>query len=235
MTFTFEVSDEIFSKFPDYIVGCVFAHGIDANVERLEIERVLADAVLRSRVSYEQVDLKTLPQFAAWREAFSRAGWSASRFPSSVEALHRRVQRGNDPPSINPAVDLANSAALLYSVPIGTHDIDSLGGHPLTVRTARETDTFIDMNGEPDPPSSGEIVYAAGDAVRTRRWVWRQSRSALVGPGATNVFFPIDGFESSTLDAVEGALNFLARAAGDHLRANVTTDIVNAARPRFSG
>lgn len=231
----FEVAPEVFERFPDYVVGCVLARGIRNDADYPAIRRLLADGAARSRVSYEGVDLKTLPQFAAWREAFSRAGWSASRFPASVEALHRRVQRGGDPPSINPAVDLANSAVLFYSVPIGTHDVQSLGGEALVVRPARQDDEFIDMSGEPDPAPPGEIVYAAGSLIRTRRWVWRQSRDALVGPEATDIFFPIDGFAEQTLEAVEAARNFLATTCEEQLGAAVTTAMVSAAQPAFTG
>src|SRR5690606_1739923 len=113
--FRFEVATEVFERFPDYVVACVLARGIDSANAKAAVQQLLSDATARSRISYEGVDLKSLPQFAAWRDAFSRAGWSASRFPASVEALHRRVQRGSDPPSINPAVDLSNSAVLFYS------------------------------------------------------------------------------------------------------------------------
>lgn len=233
--FRFEVTTEVFERFPDYVVACVLARGIDNANANAAVQQLLSDAAARSRISYEGVDLKSLPQFAAWRDAFSRAGWSASRFPASVEALHRRVQRGSDPPSINPAVDLSNSAVLFYSVPIGTHDIRSLGGEALVVRPARDGDQFFDMSGEPDPPAPGEIVYAAGSVVRTRRWVWRQSRDALVGPDATDVFFPIDGFADQTLEAVEAACNFLAQSCTHYLGAEVTTGTVSAAQPAFTG
>jgi DNA/RNA-binding domain of Phe-tRNA-synthetase-like protein len=233
-SFTFEVAPEVFERFPGYIVGCVVARGLQTSAGVEPIGRLLADAVARSRISYDNVDLKSLKPFEVWREAISRAGWSASRFPASVEALHRRVQRGNDLPSINPVVDLANSAVLFYSVPIGTHDIASLAGEALVVRLATDQDRFIDMSGDADPPSPGEIVYVAGNDVRTRRWVWRQSRDALVGATASDVFFPVDGFASDTLDGVEAASSFLEQICSEQFGAAVSRGMVSAGNPGFT-
>ncbi len=231
--FEFQVADKIFDAFPDYLVGCVVARGVDDSVCQEDPQKWLDDACLRSRASYRDIDLKSIEQFAVWREAFSRAGWSASRYPASVEALHKRVQRGQKIQSINTVVDLANAAVLFYTVPIGAHDIASVGPQPLIVRPATGIDNFVDMSGHSDPPEQGEIVYAAGADVRTRRWVWRQSRSALLGPDARDIFFPIDGF-SSTAGAVNAASNYIDRMCREHLGATTEVFVVNSANRSFS-
>jgi DNA/RNA-binding domain of Phe-tRNA-synthetase-like protein len=226
--FNFHVSDEVFEQFPDYIVGCVFARNLQAPDSDERIRDLLADAEFRARATYAGQDLKTLEPFAAWRDAFSFAGWSPSRFPASVEALHRRVQRGDTLPRINPAVDLANAAVLFYSVPIGTHDGANAEGE-LAVRHARPGDAFQAHDGSVESPDDGEIVYACESDVRTRRWVWRQSRSALLTPTATEVFYPIDGFEQRTLSGVEAAMNFLRELCEELFGADVQCGVVSAA------
>lgn len=228
----FRVSPAIFEQFPTYVVGCVAAIGI-AGVDRRDIEDLLESAEVRARARYDGIDLKTEESFAAWRDAFSSAGWSPSRFPSSVEALNKRVQRGDNVPRINPAVDLANATALYYSVPVGTHDIDTFAGCSLDVRWASESDRFVDMTGEVESGIAGEIVYAVGNDIRTRRWVWRQGRNGLVQPEASSVFFPIDGFTDRTLDAIEAAVNFLGETCRTALGAVVTQGFVTAGAAEF--
>ncbi|CAN5770200.1 phenylalanine--tRNA ligase beta subunit-related protein [soil metagenome] len=228
----FRVSPAIFEQFPTYVVGCVAATGI-AGVDQQHVEDLLGSAEVRARARYEGIDLKTEESFAAWRDAFSSAGWSPSRFPSSVEALNKRVQRGDNVPRINPAVDLANATALYYSVPVGTHDIDTFGDCSLNVRWAAEEDRFIDMNGDVESGIAGEIGYTVGSDIRTRRWVWRQGRNGLVQPEASNVFFPIDGFADRDLDSVEAAVNFLAETCRTALGAEVTQGLVSADAPEF--
>jgi DNA/RNA-binding domain of Phe-tRNA-synthetase-like protein len=90
------------------------------------------------------------------------------------------------------------------------------------------------MGGDSDPPAAGEIVYAAGSEIRTRRWVWRQSRSALVSADAENIFFPVDGFADRTLDGVEAATNFIAQYCRDSFGAMVSSGLVDAENRSFT-
>ena len=230
----FRVAPEVFAAFPNYFVACVVARGIDRTPTSARFEELVLGSGERARATYEGLDLKDEPPFAAWRKAFSQAGWSPSRFPASVEAIHKRVQRGADLPRINTPVDLANSAALYYAVPVGTHDIASFAGQPLEVRYARGADRFNAMGGEEERPDAGEIVYAVGSDIRTRRWVWRQGRSGLVSADALDIFFPIDGFADETFDAVVAAQNYLAEVCAADLSAHVETAIVDAGCPELT-
>ena len=230
----FRVDRRVFEQYPNYMVACVAALGVHPDASPGRLDEYIENAEVRARATYDGVDLKTRAPFAAWRAAFSAAGWSASRFPASVEALHRRIQRGRELPRINGIVDLANSAVLYYAVPVGTHDIGGFRDLHLEVRYARDSDSFVGMSGSNDPPAEGEIVYAVGSDIRTRRWVWRQGKTGLVSSAATDVFFPIDGFSDQTYDAVVAAQNYLAIAAGEELGARVLTAVVTRECPEFS-
>ena len=90
------------------------------------------------------------------------------------------------------------------------------------------------MDGSDDAPVAPEIVYAAGKDIRTRRWVWRQSQTALVSNLASNIFYPIDGFDPDTYHAVCAAMNFIAETCRSHLSENVEIGLVTAQYPEFS-
>lgn len=234
MSVIFEVAASVFERAPEYVVGCVHARGIDNTRRYPEIDRLLDDAEEHALVTFAGMDLKQLPQVAVWRDHFSAQGWSPSRYPASVEALLKRVARGDRLPRINPLVDLANAAVLLYNVPIGTHDVVTFDGAPLSVRLATSHDRFVPMGADaPETPDADEIVYAVRDQVRTRRWVWRQSAAALVGPHATEIFFPIDGFVPATSSAVEAAASFIAAACREQFNAHVTEGMVDASHPTY--
>jgi DNA/RNA-binding domain of Phe-tRNA-synthetase-like protein len=203
------VSPDVFDRFPSYIVGWVTATVSSDSLDTDAIENLLRESEARVRLLYADKDLKEETAIAGWRRAFSSLGWSASRFPSSVEALVKRVAKGASLPLINPLVNLANAAALTYLVPVGCHDVDR--SPALRVRFAETTDQFLPMGGDDaEHPESGEIVYASLDHVRTRRWVWRQSRDALVDADTTNVVIPVDGFSDTTVARVDAATNFIA-------------------------
>ena len=62
-------------------------------------------------------------------------------------------------------------------------------------------------------PEPGEIIFAEGSAVLTRRWVWRQSNHTLTEMGTRFIEFNLDGLPP--VDETE------IRRAGDDL-----TDLV---------
>ncbi len=229
----FSVSTDVFERFPDYIVGWVIARNV-RNVRAVDaIVTHLSEAEDRARLLHAGKDLKEDLGIAVWRSAFSTLGWSASKYPASVESILKRVSRGESLPRINPAVDVANAAALLYLVPVGCHDLDTAGN--LQVRLTLPGDCYLPMgDAAPEPPQPGEIVYASGTRVRTRRWVWRQSRDALVGSDATTLLFPVDGFSNVTGSRVEAATEFLAGMCRAHLSDEVAMGYISRDSPATS-
>ncbi len=231
----FMVSESVFSQRPDYVVGCVLAREIDNERANGTTTTLLADAITRAQLTYGSRDLKDVPELAAWRRAFSQQGWSGSRYPSSAEAIIKRVARGKGMPSISPIVDIANASVLFYGVPVGTHDIDLCQNGPLTVRLANEEDRFRPMGAdEAEPVPPGEIVYVCGNDVRTRRWVWRQSQSALVQPESRNIFIPVDGFRDLTEISVSAATEFIAETCREAFGSTVTTGLVTKEHNQFN-
>lgn len=224
-SWTFSVADGVFERFPDYVVGWVTARFEPETADIAAIEQTLRVAEVRANSNLAGKDLKENPAIGVWRSAFSTLGWSASKYPSSTEALAKRAARGMPLPAIHPAVDLVNAVSLTYLAPIGCHNVSSIPG--LTVRPSTDGDTFLPMGeGEAETPPDGELVYVSGSDVRTRRWVWRQSRLALVGADASWIFCPVDGFADTTLANVEGAVGALSTLMRDMLGATVESGMV---------
>jgi DNA/RNA-binding domain of Phe-tRNA-synthetase-like protein len=157
------------------------------------------------RARKTDVNLKEDPEILPYREAFYALGMNPNKFMCSIEALGKRVQKGNILPEINPIVDLGNAFSLKYSLPMGAHDIGKLDGD-LEVRFSTEEDTFLPM-GETgtEKPGEGELVYVSGHTVKTRRWIWRQSDDGKITEDTKDVFFPIDGFIGKNDDRIMAA------------------------------
>lgn len=201
----FRVDQSVFDLFPNARFSVVIARGLRNDVENSDVEQLLDEAVKQVRSEFSDADPKSHPNIAVWREAFSARGWTPSKYLSSIEALVRRIAKGGDMPHINGAVDLANCVSLKMLVPIGAHDLDT-APQGIEVRLATPDDRFLPMgDAPPETPDDGEIVYVHDNDVRTRRWVWRQSRTGLLSQHATNVLFPIDGFAPRTDAAVRQA------------------------------
>jgi DNA/RNA-binding domain of Phe-tRNA-synthetase-like protein len=202
----FSIAPEVFERFPDAFIGVVAAADVPNDAPAAGAAAELRAATAEARERLAGVDLSTHPFIARWRAAFKSVGLSPSKYRSSVEALLTRVLKGNDVPTLSPAVNLANAVSLRYMLPVGAHDADRLAGD-LAVRLARAGEPFTPIGGsERDDAEEGEIVYADAAEVRTRRWVWRQGDKAKVTAATRTIFFPIDGWlelsEAETREAV---------------------------------
>jgi len=209
----FRVDPQVFDLFPNARFAAVVVRDAHNEARNARIDELLVEAEARVRDRFAGADPKTHPNIAAWREAFGSRGWTPSKYLSSIEALVRRVAKGGEVPRINAAVDLANSVSLTYLVPIGAHDLDT-APHGIEVRLSNMDDYFRPMGDATDEePDEGEIVYVHHHDVRTRRWVWRQSRTGLIVTSTSNLLFPIDGFAPVTDVAVREAAARLAELA----------------------
>lgn len=74
----------------------------------------------------------------------------------------------------------------------------------IKMRLAEPGDTFEALGSDKvETPDEGEVVYAVGHEVRTRRWTWRQSKFGMITPQTKTVFFPIDGFSDFNKETVD--------------------------------
>ncbi len=229
----FAVAPEVFALTPRPCFGVVVAKSVQAAAAGAERQAadLLREEALSFAAAHEGEDVREHPHIAVWREVFRAVGVNPSRYPSSVEALARRVQKRPELASINPVVDLVNALSLRYVLSMGAHDLDTLDGD-IELRPARPDDRFVPLGGgAPERPDPGELVYATGSAVRTRKWTWRQGEVAKVTRASRRLFFPIDAFEGVTDAAAVAARDDLARSLERLFGAQVEVAWVDSDHP----
>lgn len=206
----FIIHGSVFEVLPEACFGVVVAYNLDNRPARPPANHLLEQSVSAARQKFNGASLKEHPGLLCYREAFKKLGINPNKFPSSVEALSARVAKGGNLPDINGAVNLVNAISLKYTLPMGAHDLDSVQGD-LEVRFSRPGDRFTPFGQDsPEDVAEGELVYADGREVRTRRWIWRQSDRGKVTEASRNIFFPIDGFTGCNREAVLAARDELA-------------------------
>ncbi|HKL11083.1 MAG TPA: phenylalanine--tRNA ligase beta subunit-related protein [Clostridia bacterium] len=207
----FIVEDKIFDTLPDLYFGVVIARGIDNTALEDNLLAGFVDSQKKAEERFAKVDLKKDPSIMPYREAFQTLGINPNKFRCSIEALIKRIAKGGRIPTINTMVDLVNTISLNNVLPMGCHDIDAFDSD-IWVRYAKEGDVFVPFGSEEnDPPDVGEVVYASGNRIKTRRWIWRQSEIGKAVEETKNFFMPIDGFKSQNGEAVNKAANELAK------------------------
>lgn len=186
------IDKEIFTKFPDAAIGCLIA-GIeirdsDPYVENVKktLERKMNDIGISADTMMNHSDIGN------WRGVFGSMGVKPSKYKSSLEALLRRLFKG-EMWNVSNVVDLYNCVSVLNLLPMGAHDLSKLKGG-LTLRFGREGETFPLLGGgesviDVDPR---HVVYA--DEEKLTCWLWnhRDSREATVSDGTKRAIFMID-------------------------------------------
>jgi DNA/RNA-binding domain of Phe-tRNA-synthetase-like protein len=225
----YRVDPQLFQKYPGYVRGLVVVRrtvNIESPID--EVLRMLRGAqdTVRQRTDLEPPAAH--PHIAAWREAYRAFGAKPSEYPSSIEALVKRVRRGDAStspnaglPYINTLAAICNSVSLRYLVPIGGHAIDVMSpAGALGLGFARGDEEFTPFGGAPhsgrsEHPEPGEVIFTYNTAtVLCRRWTWRQSEFSKLQRATNAVVINVDGLPPVTRAAVELISNDLAALAG---------------------
>jgi DNA/RNA-binding domain of Phe-tRNA-synthetase-like protein len=203
----YHVDPQLFRKYPGYVRGLVIVQrAINITSPIDEVDRLLqgAQKAIRQRADLETVAAH--PNIAAWREAYRAFGAKPTEFPSSIEALVKRVRRGDDVPYINTLAAICNSVSLRYLTPIGGHAIDALSPDgTLGLGFALGDEDFTPFGGGPiEHPNPGEVIFTDNTStVLCRRWTWRQSEFSKLQHTSTAVEINIDGLPPVTRADVE--------------------------------
>jgi DNA/RNA-binding domain of Phe-tRNA-synthetase-like protein len=202
---TYSITDEVFARFPGYCRGVVIVHNVKNGTSPAKLVQMLRveEAAARGRLNAETLTAE--PRLASWREAFRQLGYKPGDFRPSIEALLRRVLRGQELPSINALVDIGNIVSLRHLLPVGGHATDVLT-RDIALRPASGSEEFVPFGSvQTEHPLVGEFIFVEGNTVLTRRWIWRQANHTLTLPQTTAIEFNIDGLPPVTVPDVEAA------------------------------
>ena len=155
----FIVEEEFKEVFPDYKLGVVVCKNIDNHVRDENMYRTLLDDAKKESLKFiEDENFSSNEVIRIWRDAYSRFKTKKGA-RSSIEALLKRVSKGNDIGTINPLVDIYNSISLKYGLPCGGEDIDKFEGN-IRLTKALGNEEFVTYGSDIcEPPYEGEIIY----------------------------------------------------------------------------
>jgi len=186
------VDDAVLALRPDYRALLITVTGVRGGPsdETSDAALLRAEESVRARLKGEPPE--SLPEIAAWREAFLGFGVKPRTARSSVEALVRRIDAGL--PRIDRLTDLYNAVSVEHLLPIGGENLARYVGPPRLVRAAGDEPFDTMADGEPvtvaaDP---GEVVWRDDAGVTCRRWNWRQCVRTRLDPSTEDVLFILD-------------------------------------------
>ena len=228
----FIIKDDFWDLFPKAEIGVILAHGVDNCLEGEEealdeIKGLLAEANIEAKKYLVEEVFSENMVVALWREAY-RKFKTKKGVRCSIEALLKRVEKGNEVSTINPLVDIYNAVSLTYGIPCGGEDLDQFVGD-LVLGLAQGGESFMALGDvEEDPALPGEIIYQDDIGAVCRCWNWRDGQRTMLTPDTTNAFLIIESVDPMRSNEYRGAMELLAYWVKKYLANDVSCTYLSA-------
>ena len=215
----FIVEEKFKQVFPDYKLAVVICKNIDNHLEDENICRKLLDDAQKQSLKFiENENFSTNEVIQIWRDAYSKFKTKKGA-RSSIEALLKRVSKGNDIGTINPLVDIYNSISLKYGLPCGGEDIDKFASN-IRLTKADGNENFITYgNDVSEPPYEGEIIYKDDEGAICRCFNYRECVRTCLSNDTTKAFMIIETVDPKSKDRLTQAIEELSELIKQHLKA----------------
>ena len=217
--------------FPESKIGILVCNGIDNHIkEEDKYADFLKECEQLAQQHIENPEFTSNPIIRTWRDAFYKFKTKKGA-RCSIEALLKRVAKGNHIGTIIPLVDIYNGISLKYGVPIGGEDIDKFDGdNRLTVAEGGEE--FITYGSDKsEPPYPGEVVYKDNAGAICRCFNWRESVRTMLTEDTTNAFMIIETVAGERDDVMDQALEELKAMIESELGGICTKYVASAENP----
>ena len=228
----FIVEDDFWRIFPEASIAVLTVKNVQEaavldEVTAGEIKTLLEDANESAKRFLTNETISENEVVKAWREAYSK-------FPTkkgarcSLEALLKRVLKGNPVGSIAPTVDITNAISLKHAFPIGAENMDAFCGDLRLGLMQGGEDFWPISSDKPEPPLPGEIAYYDDEGVICRCWNWRDGKRTEVNDDTTKEFIAMECVEPERVGELKEALEELAELLSKYVGAEVINkQIVN--------
>ncbi len=229
----FIIGEDLMEIFPEVEIGILVCNGVNNKVvDENKYADYLANAQVEAQKHIAEDEFTANPVIRTWRDAFYKFKTKKGA-RCSIEALLKRVSKGNDIGCINPLVDLYNGISLKYGVPVGGEDIDKFVGD-VQLTLAKGGEEFITYGSdESDPPSEGEVVYKDDQGAICRCFNWREGIRTMLTEETTNAFMIIETIDGTSSENLNAALDEMKALIEKELGATVTKHIVNKENPEM--
>ncbi len=231
----FVIEDPIFEIFPQVRIGILVCRGIDNHVKDEAAYEAEYGAYLREA---EKAALKYVsdPEFTAnpvirtWRDAFYKFRTKKGA-RCSIEAMLKRVSRGDHIGNINPLVDIYNVISLKYGLPVGGEDMDKFDGD-IRLTIADGSEDFVTLGSDrSEPPYPGEVIYKDSAGAICRCFNWRESVRTMLTDDTANAFMCIETVDGASDEALNAALDELISMIESRLGGRCEKRILDSRSP----
>lgn len=223
----FIIEKDFWELFPDAKIGVIICSGIDNSIVDINIyEQTIRNSEKIALTHIQDPELSKNSVINVWREAFKKFKTKKGA-RSSIEALLKRVTTNKEIGTINPLVDIYNSASLRYAFPCGGEDIDTFKGD-IRLTMADGNEDFITLGTDKNsPPSEGEIIYKDDLGAICRCWNWRESVRTMLTEDTRDAFLCLESVDENRLEEFKDALEYLKNTIKENLGGELRLEILD--------
>lgn len=223
----FIIDRSFWELFPDATIGVMLLRRYEnAEESPQELVDMLAESNRLAAQYLTAENFSDNPVVQVWRQAF-RKFKTKKGVRCSIEALLKRSTGENPVHTINPLVDIYNSASLRYALPVGSEDMDTFVGDLRLTITEGGDDFHLIGEEESNPSLPGELVYKDDAGAVCRCFNWRDGQRTMITGQTRNAFMIIENLEPERVDDLKALMDFVQKNAEKYLHAKVEKTILD--------
>jgi len=205
------IASEILENYPGTHIGWLYAHVVvEASNDYVEALKSKLPRIVQEYGLFKTEELSKHPRIANWRKIYSDMGVKPSSCRCSLEALLRRVIKGESLWNVSSVVDCYNCVSVMTLLPMGAYDVYKLRGD-LTLRYGKTGEIFLPLgSGDKVTVKDTHIVYADEEKICCWLWNHRDSRLCAVTTDTKEALFFVDAAQEFDASEVEKALDLLS-------------------------
>ncbi|MBQ6355559.1 MAG: B3/4 domain-containing protein [Solobacterium sp.] len=229
----FIIDRSFWELFPEATIGVMLLRGYEnAEESPQELVDMLAESNRQAARYLTAENFSDNPVVQVWRQAF-RKFKTKKGVRCSIEALLKRSTGENPVHTINPLVDIYNSASLRYALPVGSEDMDTFVGDLRLTITEGGDDFHLIGEEESNPSLPGELVYKDDAGAVCRCFNWRDGQRTMITGRTRNAFMIIENLEPERVDDLKALMDFVQENAEKYLHAEVKKTILDRNNPEM--
>lgn len=229
----FIIDRSFWDLFPEATIGVMLLRGYEnAEESPQELIDMLAESNRQAARYLTAENFSDNPVVQVWRQAF-RKFKTKKGVRCSIEALLKRSTGENPVHTINPLVDIYNSASLRYALPVGSEDMDTFVGDLRLTITEGGDDFHLIGEEESNPSLPGELVYKDDAGAVCRCFNWRDGQRTMITGRTRNAFMIIENLEPERVDDLKALMDFVQENAEKYLHAEVKKTILDRNNPEM--
>lgn len=216
---------------PEAKIGIIVCEGIDNKIKDPDkYIDYLRESQQEAAKFIKEPEFTANPVIRTWRDAFYKFKTKKGT-RCSIEALLKRVSKGNDIGTINPLVDIYNGVSLRFGVPIGGENMDAFDGD-IRLTVAEGGEEFVTLGSDKsEPPFEGEIVYKDNAGAICRCFNWREAVRTMLTEETVNAFMCIETVDGRSDEELDEVLAHLQQLIEKELGAKCTRHILSKDYP----